>query len=225
LRFIDFIRFHETAFPVNYASIALSVVALLVAIFGLVKSPSGASEDLKASPTDAPASHTGSGPIAYVEFDTLLHYYDYYEELQERFDEKQKKAEKQLVAKRQNLAQTVQNLEKRFQAGLMSQNEAQSAQAQVQAKQQELMELEQNILEGLRAEEKSINDSLFQKIKVYVEKYNENGQYGIVLGFQGGGGVLYADDALNITQEVLERLNADYRAEQKGEAKLEEGEK
>ena len=49
-------------------------------------------------------------------------------------------------------------------------------------------------------------------IKTYIEKYNAEKKYAMILTSQGGSPVITADPSLNITEEVIAGLNAEYIA-------------
>ncbi|MCL2510654.1 MAG: OmpH family outer membrane protein [Bacteroidales bacterium] len=67
-----------------------------------------------------------------------------------------------------------------------------------------------------------INKQLQEKNKItadsvinYINRYNKNHQYTLILEKSGINGVLYGEPALDITQDILNGLNAEYEAAQK----------
>ena len=64
-----------------------------------------------------------------------------------------------------------------------------------------------------------INDKLQEKNKItadsvlnYIQRYNKNRQYTLILEKSGINGVLYGEPALDITEDILNGLNAEYEA-------------
>ena len=53
-------------------------------------------------------------------------------------------------------------------------------------------------------------NQLGDAIQTFLQKYNEEKQYSMILTNQGGAPVITADPALDITEDVLAGLNAEY---------------
>ena len=53
-------------------------------------------------------------------------------------------------------------------------------------------------------------NQLADAIKTYVDKYNEEKQYAMIITNNGGSPVITAEAALNITEDVLAGLNDEY---------------
>lgn len=75
------------------------------------------------------------------------------------------------------------------------------------ARQQELMELRDKMLEGLGEDEKKINESLQTNLLTFLKEYNQKHGYDFILGYQPGGGILFANDSLDVTLDVVKGLN------------------
>lgn len=164
----------------------------------------------------AATTSTGELPLAYVNTDTLLMYYEYYDELKKDFEGKKNTAQKQLLGRRNTLQDEFTNAQKRVQAGLVSVNEQKKLEEEFAVKQQQLMAYEQDVTEGLMAEEKKLNDELYKAVTSYVkDEFNKDKRYKIILGITENGSVFYADPALDVTKQVLEGLNKKYRDEKK----------
>ena len=55
-----------------------------------------------------------------------------------------------------------------------------------------------------------MNNQIADAIKTYIQKYNEEKKFAMILTCQAGQPVLVADPSLDITNEVLAGLNAEY---------------
>ena len=62
-------------------------------------------------------------------------------------------------------------------------------------------------------ESQSQNDSLIQKVKTYVKDYGKKNGYSYILGSNDAGSVMYGEEASDLTQTILEALNAEYEKE------------
>lgn len=147
--------------------------------------------------------------IAYVNSDTLLANYAYFKD---KRSELEKKADK-LQAEYENRAKGLQNEISSFQrtAGQMTINQAKSVEDDLRKKQQNLLQYQQNLSAQLMEEENKVNEELYQNVSEYLKQFGKDKDFKIVLTYTKGSGVLYADDSLNITQEIIAGLNENYK--------------
>ena len=144
----------------------------------------------------------------YVDLDTILSKYnlakDYNEEML-RMQTNMESAYKRHQSKLQNFANTVQN--KMQNNGYLSeasykQDEQTMANMQNEA-QKNMATLQSNLEQASMQAQKTVNDS----IEAFIKEYNKTRGYDAIL-FKAA--TLYIDPALDITNEVVEGLNARY---------------
>ncbi len=196
-------------YTVKIASLVLNGVLLIAVIYLYVLHFSSNSENSMA--TDAQVGSVASGAIpriAYVNSDTLLANYKFFqtkkEELEKRAEDLQKEYE--------NRARGLQNEISSFQqnAGGMTMNQARAVEEDLRKKQQNLLQYQQNLSTQLLEEEGKVNDDLYDRVSNYLEDYGKNEDFKLVLTYTKNSGVLYADDSLDITNQVVEGLNLQY---------------
>ncbi len=163
------------------------------------------------------SSSTGqpSGRIVYVNTDTLLNNYEYYKDVVKEFENKSFALENELQKRAQSFQNEVALFRRRVEAGGLSEQQAMTQQAALQKKEQEIMMYRENAAGNLQGDQAKKTDELLNKINEYLGKYNKADKYDMVIGYSKGGGVLYAKEDLDITQEVLKGLNEDYKNNQK----------
>lgn len=90
--------------------------------------------------------------------------------------------------------------------------------AQKQESQTEILRLESDIKKYTaairqKAEEKDakVTESILLQINAFTEKYAKDHGYDIVLGSQGDGNIMYGSKRYNITEDVLDELNKEYK--------------
>ena len=66
-------------------------------------------------------------------------------------------------------------------------------------------------MEKASREQSELNKQLFDEITNFLKEYNKEKGFSIVLSTQLGGNVLYAEDGFDITKEIVDRLNANYK--------------
>ena len=159
-----------------------------------------------------------SGRIVYVNTDTLLTNYDYYKDVVTEFQSKQFALENELKRKSESFQNEVAIFQRRVQAGGMTQQQGETTQQQLQKKEQDILLYRDNAANGLAEEQAAKTDLILTKIQEYLESYNSDDKYDMVIGFSKGGGVLYAKQNLEITEKVLEGLNKEYTSSKEGKA-------
>jgi outer membrane protein len=156
-----------------------------------------------------------SGRIVYVNTDTLLNNYEYYKDVVKEFENKSFALENELQRKAQSFQNEVALFQRRVQAGGLSEQQALTQQAALQKKEQDIMLYRENAAGNLQQEQAKKTDELLNSIHEYLKNYNKSDRYDMVIGYSKGGGVLYAKEDLDITQEVLKVLNTEYTANSK----------
>jgi len=166
------------------------------------------------------ASQTGDSTqvnaeqIVYVNVDTLLEKYEYFKDIRTKLEEKAKKAQADLQSRSNAFQREVADYQQK--APTMSAADRQSTEERLARKQDELARHNQNASTSFAQEEASENEKLYGRITDYLKKHAKENGFKFVLTYSATNpGVLYADESLEITDEVLAALNADYAKEKK----------
>jgi outer membrane protein len=112
------------------------------------------------------------------------------------------------------LAAEVQNEIRKFEKGSksMSAKERNLSQELINLKQKQLYEYQQAINRQAKEEDDKMTAEVLTQINNYIKKYGAEKGYKIVLG-TANGNIVYADESLDITSEVLEGLNKEYKGQ------------
>ena len=151
--------------------------------------------------------------IVYVNSDSLLNQYEFYKNEKSQFEAAQNRIKNELKSQGEHLQQEVDLYQK--QAIGMTDAEKAQKEEQLTMKQQQLMQKKDELLSKLDEDQGKSSEELYSRLNQYLKKYNKNRNYNFVLGFQKGGGILFANDSLNITKDVIEGLNKEYVEEKK----------
>ena len=92
-------------------------------------------------------------------------------------------------------------------------NPEQKLSKDLQDKEQILSQRVQFEKNQIAQESQSQNDSLIQKVKTFVKDYGKKNGYSYILGSNDAGSVMYGEEASDLTQTILEALNAEYEKE------------
>lgn len=182
------------------------ILSILFAVAVLASCKQGAQEG---------SAGQSSGRIVYVNTDTLLTNYEYYKDVVSEFQNKQFALENDLKKKSESFQNEVALFQRRIQVGGMTEQQAQTTQQQLQKKEQDIMLYRDNAANGLAQDQAAKTDEILSNIQAFLEKFNSDDRYDMVIGFSKGGGVLYAKSNLEITTEVLKGLNEEYAKNKK----------
>lgn len=152
-------------------------------------------------------------PIVYVNADSLYEKYDYVIALKKDLLSKQKFMENSYQTQVQDFQQKYYQLQQQAQAGQITADQAKIEEEKL-AKQKETIDgLEMN-LGKLQEEIAKKNQGVQVLIGEFLERYNKDGLYKFVLAYTSTtGGILFADSELDITNDVVGGLNAEYAAQ------------
>lgn len=162
------------------------------------------------SDNSTPAGSVSDLKIAYVEIDSLLNNYNLCKDLNEAMIKKQENVEVTLKEKMKSLDNEMRDFERKYQNHVFTPERAQQEQNRLIKKRQDLEALHQRLMGELQQESDKNNIQLRDSINAYLKEYNKTKGYNLIINNAGFNNLLYADPALNITQEVIDGLNKRY---------------
>jgi outer membrane protein len=168
------------------------------------------------APAAAPVAYNGEAlRIAYVDIDTLLMNYTLWMELNEEMIRKEENIRATLNEKMKNLQTDFEEFERKLNNNAFATRErAESEQNRILKKRQELEELQERLSNELAIETNKNNILFRDSINTFVQEYNKQKGYNVILS-RIGDNILYIDNDMNITQEIIDGLNARYDANKK----------
>src|SRR5690606_31679214 len=152
--------------------------------------------------------------IVYINSDTLAEKYEYYKDVRAKLEEKIKKAQSDLQSKGQAFQREVAEYQQK--AGTMSASDRQATEERLARKQEELGRLDQNASASIAQDESTEFTNVYNTITAYLKKHAEEKGYTLVLTYSmSNPTVLYADQKMDITEEVIAALNKEYKDKEK----------
>ena len=194
---------------VNYiinGVLAVAVVILFVMQF------SGKKE---VSETKAGATETGDTistlPVAYVNVDSLLENYNYAKDLNEIILKKAENSRANVNQKAASLQSEMQEFQRKIaNNAFLTQERAEQEQQRLLNKRQELQDLDNRLSQELMEEQQKLNEQLRDSIVSQLKVFNQSRGFQVVFSNTAGDNILLANDAYDITAELLEYLNKNY---------------
>ncbi|RUA32929.1 MAG: OmpH family outer membrane protein [Bacteroidetes bacterium] len=154
--------------------------------------------------------------IAYVHSDSLLANYDFMKEIESELGELSQKYEKEYQNRAQGLQNEISDFQRTAQNLTVAQGKA--LEENLMKKQQNLRIYQEDLSRKLRQKEAELNNELYKTISDYLKEYGDENNLQLVLTYSRGSDVLYANEGLEITNEVIEGLNKAYNEKAETEA-------
>ena len=129
--------------------------------------------------------------------------------------DKQKKAEAELNSKGTQYEKGVKDYQDKVNKGLITRATAAEMEQSLLQQQQELVNLRDKLQSDLMEEDQVMNRQVLEYITTYLEEHKAEYNYQYIFGKSFGSVLLYGNSALDITQKVLDGLNAKYQTEKK----------
>lgn len=143
--------------------------------------------------------------IAYVDTDTLFASYNYYEQVSTKLDEKRAQLQQEYTRRAEGLQKQIEDYQRTINNLTIAQ--ARAVEEDLGRKRQNLLQYQETIAQDMMREEAAITRELYEKVSSFLKIYGDNNNLQVVLTYSAGSGLLYANDALNITDQVILGLN------------------
>ena len=166
-----------------------------------------------AAPAAAATGAAGASnmKIAFVEIDSLLSKYHFCNDVNEEMLKKEENIRTTLNEKGKKLEKQAAEFQRKYENnGFVSPERAQQEYQRIQKQQQELQELQQKLTNELAAENQKNTLELRDSINAFLKVYNQEKGYDLIISNSGFDNLLYGNPVYNITNEVVEGLNARY---------------
>ncbi len=188
----------------------------LVVLYGLhfMGSPVGEEQDAGEIPVVERKIDEATHAIAYVNNEILMEQYTMAIDMRADFETEQRQLETDLERRQRTFQNDVERFQQQIQAGTIDMEEAQLMEQELMQRQQDLMQLNETYMDRLARKERELNEELLDRISDFLERYNRDQGYDFILGYSRGGGILFADQAYDVTAEVLDQLNYEYEQNQ-----------
>ena len=161
--------------------------------------------------TEAAAAQGGKCiKIAFVDIDSLLSKYEFSIALNTDMLRQEEDMRLKMSEKLKAFQADYDDFQRKLQNNVYATRErVEEEQTKLLKKKETLEKLEQRLLSELSAESQKNNVTLHDSINSFLKAYNTEKKYDLIIS-RVGDNLLYANEALDITQEVIDGLNARY---------------
>ena len=190
-------------------SLILSVISLVaVAVFGVLTltSKGAAAEAAEGEATEVAAK----GDIVYIDLDRILMEFDMANDLRSVVETKIQNIQAEINRRGKKLENEVKSFQEKLDKGLMTRSVAEVQSQKLQQQELEFNNYAAQKQQEINEEQVVMMNQLGDAIQTYLNKFNEEKQYAMILTNSGGAPVIVADPALDVTETVLAGLNEEY---------------
>lgn len=186
-------------------SIILNIVLLVAVCYLYYLHFSSGKTEVESSSTTLPPLPVSAGGIVFVNSDSLIDQYDYFKTQRKQLEESQARIKNELKTQGEKLQREIEEYQE--QAPGMTDFQRQQKEEQLALKQQQFIQKRDEAMEKLDEQTTKSSEELYDRLGSYLKEFNKDKNYQFILGYQRGGGILYANDSLNITKQVIDGLN------------------
>lgn len=185
--------------------LSVAIVALFVLHF------SDKSCSTKSANSEIAGETAVKGDIVYIQIDTLVNQYDMFNDLRSELETEVTAIQNDLGKKSRAFENDAKDFEDKMAKGLLTRSQAENTQNSLLKRQQELQAYSQQKQMEMAEKENVLFNKVMDAIKTYINKYNEDHKYALILtSSTSTNAVISSNEALNITQDVLDGLNSEY---------------
>lgn len=161
------------------------------------------------SSASAANEDAGLNSVYYINIDTLNENLAFLSQRQEELEKKEIDADVALKQKGAELEKEIMEYQKQVQGGFLTPKQMQSIEQRLSRKQQAIVAERDSIASLLLKESQEINKNLADKLKKHIEEFSKTNECNLVLGYTEGANILYANKNMDITRQILDKMNAD----------------
>jgi outer membrane protein len=153
----------------------------------------------------------GDLKIAYIHSDSVLKNYAYFTAATEKLQAKGKRLEMELQGRAQTLQAEIESYQRN--AGTLTQNQARAVEEDLGKKRQNLQMYQESLYQELQQDQDKGTKDLYDRITSYLSTYGKEKGLQMVLKYNASSDLIFANQALDISSDVVKGLNEQYKIE------------
>ncbi|GAB4398508.1 MAG: hypothetical protein OHK0053_17310 [Microscillaceae bacterium] len=198
--------------------LAIALVVLYILHFTQKSGPASANvatgKTHSVSTPNPPEKGKASLRIAFVNVDSLDAQYEFSINARKNMQGKERQIQADLETRARSLETEMINFQKNLPN--LNLDQAKAKEKELMQKQQAFEQFRQSVGAGFMKEEQELQKKLLENIAGFMKKFGEEKGYDYILTYSGvASATLFANPELDVTKEVIEGLNQNYRNDKK----------
>lgn len=194
----------------------ISIVLSVLAISACLSSCTNNGSNTTAGNTESTVT-ASAGSIVYFDLDRVLDQYDMANDKRSEVETKVAAIQKEVNRRQKNLEDGINDFQNKINKGLMTSITAQAQQQKLQEQEAAFQQFAQQKQAEILEEQQVMMNVLADAIQTFIEAYNQEKGYAMILTNQASVPVIVADPSLDITDDVIAGLNKEYVKSKKAE--------
>lgn len=149
--------------------------------------------------------------VAYVNSDTILAKYALVDQMRKELEKSTAQYESDLQKRQTAFEKDASYFQEQVSKKTISEASAQEVYGSLMQEQQKLYELREKYSSDIAKREFDMNQLLLDSLNNFLKRYNQKMNFDYIFSYNRGGSILTANDSLDITQQVLDQLNEEYK--------------
>ncbi len=150
-------------------------------------------------------------PLAYIDVAKIIEKYQGMTDARKSYQQKTTVWQSNIDTLKVELDKVFQDYGKN--ASKMTAKEAELSRELLKTKEQQYLQYKDNIRQKAMEEDKKMTETVLLKVNLFLKEYGNSKGYAFIFAANGNGSMAYADERLDITEEVLVKLNQAYKGE------------
>ncbi|HTF82132.1 MAG TPA: OmpH family outer membrane protein [Cytophagales bacterium] len=151
---------------------------------------------------------SGTLPLAYINTDSLSEKYLYFKEYRKQMEAEGRALESSHENRVENWRKKAMDFEKN--GPMMSQEQAEQKRYDLEVERENILKDHDAKTKVLMDKTEQQNKKILDVIHSYIKEYNKDGKYKYIFSYVKNGPLLYADEATDITADIVKGLNDKY---------------
>ncbi len=189
----------------------LSILAVVLSAAMFLTSCNTANNQAPVAQATQSGEIAPAGSIVYIQMDSLVNQFDMFNDLKSEFETKVEAIQDDIRKKGNALEKSVTDFQNKMNKGLLTRSQAETQQQALMEREQDLRNLTQQKQLEMQEEEAVMLRRVMDAIQTYLVSYNETHNYALILTTSAASStVIVGNPSLDITNDVLVGLNAEY---------------
>ncbi len=209
----------------SIVNILISLLLIVAVVFLFVNKPKTNSADSSndeqdtsvakkvdlTNPNDSAAINFADLKVVYVNTDTLWNQYEFVNNTLKSLEREQTRLQSAYESKMMKLEKDYTEYMEKGKANLLSLKQQQELEASLEKQQLEIKQLEDEVTNKLIIRKQELNQQINDTILAFLNRYREINGYDVIFQHSYLSGILTATPQIDITQDVVTKLNSEYR--------------
>ncbi len=152
---------------------------------------------------------TAKQKIAFVDNVKLVNNYEGIKAAKAVIEKQSKSMQARVDTLEMELTGEFKNYEKERKG--MTKKEMQLTEELLRKKQQDFMQYREIIVQKIKEEEAKLTQEALMPVDEFIKEYGKKHGHKIIIGSNSMGNVLFVDEAIDLTDEILEKVNKQYK--------------